>query len=54
MAHQTSINKVAILANPKAGDGKAIKTAHWLADSLNKLEITRYQRIKIVMTNASL
>ena len=39
MAQQTSINKVAILANPNAGDGKAIKTAHWLADSLHKLNL---------------
>lgn len=40
MAQQTSIKKVAILANPKAGDGKALKTAYWLADSLHKLKIT--------------
>jgi hypothetical protein len=39
MVHQTSIKKVAIFANPKAGDGKAMQTAHWLANSLYKINL---------------
>ncbi len=39
MTTQSSITNVAILTNPLAGNGKAIKVAKWLSKSLEKLNI---------------
>ena len=39
MLYQTTIKKVAILSNPKAGNGNSLKTANWLAVSLSNLKI---------------
>lgn len=39
MSYQTSINKVAILSNPKAGNGRSMQAAKWLATALNGLKI---------------
>lgn len=39
MSYQTSINKVAILSNPKAGNGRSMQTAKWLANALVDLKI---------------
>ncbi len=40
MTHQASITNVAILANPKAGGGKAMMTANWLGAALTKKKIS--------------
>lgn len=39
MSYQKSINKVAILSNPKAGNGRSLQTAKWLANALSGLKI---------------
>lgn len=39
MSYQTTLKKVAILSNPKAGNGNSLKTANWLAVSLSDLKI---------------
>lgn len=39
MSYQTSINKVAILSNPKAGNGRSMQTAKWLSTALGGLNI---------------
>jgi YegS/Rv2252/BmrU family lipid kinase len=36
----SSIQNVAILANPKAGNGKALASANWLSNALNDLQIS--------------
>jgi YegS/Rv2252/BmrU family lipid kinase len=40
MTNPATINKVAILANPKAGGGKALETAKWLSNALSGMKIT--------------
>jgi YegS/Rv2252/BmrU family lipid kinase len=40
MTHQTSITHVAILANLKAGGGKAMQIANWLGTALTKQKIS--------------
>ena len=40
MSHQASIKNVAILANPRAGGGSALKIADWLKSSLDIINIT--------------